>query len=200
MQVTPDHILAGIDYPTYLAEFKALVAAGKTSGPKQSEELAAYTKLNLVRSERVAKRMVLSDALQLALAALQRPLLWVVLTEPWCGDAAQNVPALWRIAEASPHITLKLLYRHQHEDLMDAYLTNGGRSIPKLICLDANTHEELWTWGPRPANLQAMVMAFKADAQGLTYPKLVERVHKAYADDNTATLQAEFTALLAGAL
>jgi hypothetical protein len=88
------------------------------------------------------------------------PLRLLVLTEDWCGDAANTVPVLAKWADHAATIELRLLRRDEHPELMDRYLTNNSRSIPIVIVLDAENNE-LGSWGPRPAELQAWVMANK---------------------------------------
>jgi hypothetical protein len=106
---------------------------------------------------------------------------------------------LAKVEERSPRVALKLLLRDENADLMDYYLTHGSRSIPKLICLDAETGEELGTWGPRPAQLQAMVMDYKRDPQGVSHDDFLAEVQRWYARDKSAGLQSELTSLLKAA-
>jgi hypothetical protein len=92
-------------------------------------------------------------------AARVRKLL--VLGADWCGDAVNTVPVLAGLAAAVDGLELRLLERDGFPALMDRYLTNGSRSIPIAIGLDAE-FRELGHWGPRPSVLQAWVMANKA--------------------------------------
>jgi hypothetical protein len=194
--ITPAELAAAISYPAYLAIHERLVAEGRTSGPEQSDFLAGYTKLNLTRAHRVEKHTTLSEELLAALAMIEKPQLWVVLSEVWCGDAAQNLPLLHLAAEASPKVTLGILYRDEHLPLMNQHLTHGGRAIPKLLVLDGTSHQLLASWGPRPAPAQALIDAHKLDPAGETKEALYERLHGWYAHDRTATLQAELSAVL----
>ena len=97
-----------------------------------------------------------------AMAAASRPegFRLLVLTEDWCGDAANTVPVLVALADKVPGLHLRILPRDQYPELMNRYLTNGSRSIPIVIGL-AQDFRELGHWGPRPAELQAWVMANK---------------------------------------
>lgn len=195
------HLLAkaavGMDYAAYRARVDQVVAAGATTGPEQSDKRIDATKLNQARMRRLDKTVRLSDQL---LAALHRtpPQTWIVISEAWCGDAAQNLPALAAMANEAPHITLRILLRDEHLDLMDRYLTGGSRSIPKLIAVDA-LGQELFTWGPRPAEPHRMVIANKAlpPAEQLPYEQLTETVHRWYNADHTAALQQEILEKLA---
>ena len=83
------------------------------------------------------------------------------ITEDWCGDAMLNNPILRRVAEAA-NIDVRVVYRDQTLDLMDRYLTNGGRSIPVYLLLDQEG-EVIAKWGPRAPKLQEYVMKLKKD-------------------------------------
>lgn len=159
-------------------------------------EILGYTKLNLARMSRLAKQTVVQPELAQAISRLSQPYIWLVLTESWCGDAAQTVPVLGQVADQAPAVTFRLLLRDQHPAVMDAYLTNGARSIPKLIVLHRNTLEEVATWGPRPAALQALMADWRA--AGLPFTDVVERAQRWYNDDRTQSTQAELLALVEG--
>lgn len=84
----------------------------------------------------------------------------LVIAADWCGDAANTVPVLARLAELIPGMELRLLERDRYPAVMNRYLTNGTRSIPVAIALDER-FSELGHWGPRPSVLQDWVMARK---------------------------------------
>jgi hypothetical protein len=88
----------------------------------------------------------------------------LVLAEDWCGDASNTVPVLARFAEALPNVELRVLKRDENLELMERYLTNGTRSIPIAILLDAD-FEPVGSWGPRPVELQEFVLGEKARAE-----------------------------------
>jgi hypothetical protein len=77
---------------------------------------------------------------------------------------------------------------------MDAYLTNGARSIPKLIALDAETLEELGTWGPRPQ--ASMDLFIELRERGAEKPLIMENLQRWYIADKNRTIQREFETLL----
>jgi hypothetical protein len=185
-----------MSYAMYRSTVSDLLARGLTTGTHQSPEMLDYARLNDHRMDRVEKRFQMLPALQEKLDQLSEPLHWLVLSEGWCGDAAQNLPALEKIAEHSHgKIHLRVLLRDENTELMDQWLTNGGRSIPKLIQLNA-AFEVTGSWGPRPAEAQAMVLAAKA--AGEDHHVYAERVHKWYAHNNSADLQGEILELLKG--
>lgn len=191
----PEYFERGIDYARYLAAFEAAVAAKRTSGPIQTEELAHYTELNLTRMNRIHKHTELQPELKTAADALNRTVHAVCLTEFWCGDAAQNIPVVQLLAEHSSRLDIRYLFRDENTDLMDRYLTAGGRSIPKYIFFDAVTGRELGHWGPRPQPSQALMTDLKV--RNLPKAEIMEAIVRWYNHDKTLTLQTEWTNLLA---
>ncbi len=184
----------GMDLATYAALFEKVVAEERTTGPVQNEELTAYTKLNLARWRRVTKTMkLLPEAEDLLKKAI--PQTWLLISETWCGDAAQVSPIIANMAAASPNITLRIVLRDENLDLMDQFLTNGGRSIPKLIAFDKATGEILFNWGPRPQAAQDLVTAIR-DANGGDSHAAAEDLHRWYHADATKSTQAELLPLI----
>jgi len=182
-------------YQEYKELIVRLLNEGKTTGEKQSTELTEYTKLNIHRMERLEKTISINDELTSLLTNYKKPLVWVILSESWCGDVAQNLPVLNKMAELSSAIELKTLLRDENPEIMNNYLTNGGTAIPKLICLQKDNGKEMGTWGPRPEPVQQMVMDFKNSGEK-DYKQLIEKAQIWYAKDETATIQAEFIKLL----
>ncbi len=114
----------------------------------------------------------------------------LVIAEDWCGDASNSVPVLAKLVAAVPGLSLRMILRDKNPEVMDRYLTNGSRSIPIVIALDAEFHE-LGHWGPRPSALQSWVMERR-----LTVPKaeLYPQVRKWYARDRGETTMREVLA------
>jgi hypothetical protein len=184
----------GMSYETYRTLISELHAQDKTTGSNHAPEMLEYSRLNEHRMDRVEKRFSLTGELKQTLDTLDAPVYWLVLSEAWCGDAAQNVPALHQISATSGgKVMLRILLRDEHPELMEQWLTNGGKSIPKLIQLNAQ-FEVCASWGPRPAEAQRMV--HEARHAGEDYRIYAERVHKWYAQNNSNDLQAECTNLL----
>lgn len=192
--INPQILRHGLSYQNYFDMVSKLVEQGLTTGENQSDFLAEYTQLNLQRMRRLNKTTMVVKELRDALDGLRHSQLWVVLTEGWCGDAAQLVPVLAKIAECSHKVGLKLLLRDEHEEIMDAFLTNGSRSIPKLIALEPRSLKVLGSWGPRPKEAQEMVMAYKADPKGVAKEEFYEQLHGWYAKDKTLSSQKELAA------
>lgn len=182
-------------YPQYRDLIDGLLAENKTTGGEHPDAYVDYTRLNVHRMERLEKTATLTDDLLALLQNLKRNYIWLVITEAWCGDAAQNLPLLNLMALQTPNIQLKLVLRDENLELMDRYLTNGGRSIPKLIALDAETLQEVGTWGPRPVAAEVLVKAYKANP-AKTHEEFAKEVQMWYAKDKALSVQHDMMALL----
>lgn len=155
-----DYVQKGLTYTEYNMLFKQLVEEGRTTGKEQTPEKIDFTKLNWSRSKRLDKTATLAKKAEAIFKAPIRPQTWLVITEPWCGDAAQSLPFLNKIAGLNPNIDLKLVLRDENEGLMNEFLTNGSKSIPKLIILDKDL-EVIGSWGPRSAKATELVNTYK---------------------------------------
>lgn len=194
--ITREHIRNGYTYEEFRQMAKDLLAQNKTTGPNQSEKYLEYSRLNDHRMDRGDKTFVINDELSKIIKSIKRQMVWVVLVELWCGDVAQNLPALAKMEAVRPgKIRLSLLLRDENPEIMDGYLTNGSRSIPKLIALDAETMEELFVWGPRPASAQQILHDFRAAGSpaDVDYKKDIQIW---YIKNHTEELQKEFIELL----
>ncbi|MDO7848851.1 thioredoxin family protein [Hymenobacter sp. M29] len=182
-------------YAGYRQLLDELMARNQTTGPNQSEQLVQYARLNIKRMQRLDKTVTLLPELQKALNQLDQGYEWLVITEGWCGDAAQLVPVLEAVARASQgKISTRYVLRDENPDLMDRYLTNGSRAIPKLVVLCTDTLKEKATWGPRPAPAQELFMRLKQAE--VPYQEFVTELHSWYAKDHTLSTQRELLALL----
>ncbi len=183
-------------YEAYFELTKKLVDAGKTTGQDQSESMVEYTRLNFQRMKRWNKTAKLSDEVVEQFKTKPK-MVWICLTESWCGDAAQNLPYIAKLAAATGSIELKCVLRDENLDLMDSFLTNGSRSIPKLIMCDSSTGDVIGTWGPRPAQLQTIVMENKAKGNAaIPYAEFSAVVHKWYALNKNSELEKELLSLV----
>ena len=184
-----------IAYLSYRDMVNDLLAQGKTTGEDHSEEMLHYTKMNVQRMNRVDKTTVLSEELLTTLSNLKGHYNLLVITEGWCGDAAQIVPVINKMVLAAPNnLTLKLVLRDKNLPLIDAHLTNGGRAVPVLLVLDDAGNLVIPKWGPRPVVLQEVMTTWKSE--GVEMPELAEKLHGWYAKDKTHAIQEELNALL----
>jgi hypothetical protein len=192
--IDESYVAKGMDYDEYRRLINAFIIIGKSTAKKDSENLLEYSKLNVARMNRIDKTIEIIPELREAVGQIISPQTWLVLTEGWCGDAAQIVPVFDKIEQLNSNIELKFLLRDENPELMSWYLTNGkSRSIPKLIAIDEN-FEELFNWGPRPKVLQEMFYHMRANA--IDNDTVKKEMHKWYADDKTITTQKEILKLL----
>lgn len=190
--ITPSLLADALTYEQYMALSNELFAQQRTTSDDahyNTAQMLGFTKLNFARIRRLEKTAELTTDVKEALALIREPWIWLVLTESWCGDAAQIVPVLHKMAEYSSRIEMRMLLRDKNLPLIDAHLTNGGRSIPKLICVRQSDLYELGDWGPRPAVLQQARVNWVADQ--LPYSEILEHLHAWYANDRTQHTQSE---------
>lgn len=150
-----------MDYAQYNELFAQLVDEGKTTG-EETQEKIDYTKLNFSRSKRLDKTAKIADEAVEVFKNISGKQTWLVISEPWCGDAAQTLPFLNKIAELSDKIDLKIVLRDDNLELMDQFLTNGSRSIPMVIMLDEDL-DVIQHWGPRSKAATKLVVDYKAE-------------------------------------
>ena len=154
-------IKVALDYPSYMILMEELVLKQMSTGLEQSDALTNYTLLNNKRMQRLNKTLKVPSEIETSIKNDPRDIHFLVLSESWCGDAAQSLPMVSKIAKCHPNWSMSIVSRDEHPVLMDAYLTNGGRSIPKVLILDNKTLEVLADWGPRPTVATKMVVDYK---------------------------------------
>ena len=176
-----------------------LIAQGKSTGHEQSEDLLHYSELNEARMNRLEKTITIADEVKTKLENLDKNYIWLVLAESWCGDAAQILPVIYKMSEASEKITLKIALRDDNDTLMQEFLTNGGRAIPKLIVLDATTLEVIADWGPRPHGAKQLILDYKA-TYGIVDENAKIALQKWYLLDKGTEIQNEIIALFESVL
>ncbi len=159
-EVIAQSLKGAISYPEYRKLVQNLLEEEKSTGPNQSEELLHYSKLNDKRMNRIEKTVHLTEELKQKLNKHEKPVTWLVITEGWCGDATQSLPIIHKSAIENDAIDLKIVLRDENEELMNLFLTNGSKSIPKLIVLNSSL-EVLSVWGPRPTKATQMVKEYK---------------------------------------
>lgn len=177
-------------FAEYVKLIDDLLEVGKTTGPVQSESMYNYAKLNRQRMTRLEKTVVVGPGAVEAISGLNVDWYWLVITEGWCGDAAQNIPVVEKIAALNPGIKTRYILRDDNPQLMDRYLTNGARSIPLLIAIDGQSFEVLGTWGSRPKKAQEYFLELRTG--GMQKPEINEKMQRWYNDDKGRSLQNEF--------
>jgi hypothetical protein len=181
-----------VDYRNYIND---ILKEGKSTGKEQSEALTHYSELNEARMKRLEKTVKISNEIIQKLNQLNGDYIWLVISEGWCGDAAQILPVIYKMAELSEKIDLKIVFRDENEDLMNLFLTNGTKSIPKLIVLDKNTLEVLSDFGPRPIGAKQLILDYKAK-HGIVDETAKTNLQLWYLHDKGLSIQKEILDLM----
>ncbi|NJC26722.1 thioredoxin family protein [Neolewinella antarctica] len=186
-------LLSARPYPTYRQFLTTLLKdKGRTTGDNQSELYLKIADLNEARMDRLDRKNRLTEEFRSGLTSLKKSYTLLVLTEGWCGDAAQIVPVLNWVAEASPRVQLVCALRDENIGLIDQYLTDGGRSIPKVLFLETATENVLAAWGPRPLIAQTISTQYRREPEPKEdYETHQLELHKWYARDKTISTQKE---------
>jgi hypothetical protein len=177
-------------YADYRKQIAHLISEGKSTGHEQSKDLLHYSELNETRMNRLEKTIDVLPEIKIKLQNLEKKYIWLVLSEGWCGDAAQIVPVIHKMAELTDKIELKIALRDDNDALMQHFLTNGGKAIPKLIVLDAENFEVLADWGPRPHGAKQLIIDYKA-THGVVDETAKIELQKWYLHDKGVSIQQE---------
>lgn len=172
-----------------------LLAEGKTTDDVNTEAMLDYTKISLQRLKRLVKKGKIFPEFESIIKANNQKMIWVVLNEGWCGDGSQILPYMFHMAELAGNIEVRVILREQHPDIMDAHLTNGKRTIPKLVALNADTLEELGSWGSRPKIAEELYEGLRAD-ESLTNKERQTQLHLWYTRNKGYEIQKELVELL----
>jgi hypothetical protein len=183
-------------YSEYRKLVSDLLFDGKSTGNEQSENLTHYSSLNETRMDRLDKTMRIPDENILKIKNLKREYVWLVISEGWCGDAAQILPVLNQMTVASEDkIEMKIVLRDENEELMKLFLTNKKKAIPKLIIIDRATGSVLDSWGPRPKGATDLINDYKKKF-GVIDEKVKTELQLWYLKDKGLSTQQEIINLM----
>ena len=196
-KTTKDVIQKGISKAMSYRDYRILVdnlsAEGRSTGPEQTEALTNYTVLNQRRMKRLDKTLKITEE---AVNHFDKKVTWLVLTESWCGDAAQTMPMMNKVAEHNDNISFKVILRDENLDVMNRFLTNNTMSIPKLVMVEDATGEILGDWGSRPKIASQMVIDYKNE-HGMLTPEFKEDLQIWYNKDKGQSTLRDLMELLA---
>jgi hypothetical protein len=181
-------------YNEYRTLVSKLISEGKSTGNEQSTALLHYSELNEVRMKRLEKTLKLDDEVEKTLQNLKSKQTWLVISEGWCGDAAQILPIIKLMTEVSENIDFKIVLRDENEALMNQFLTNGSKSIPKLLILDENSNV-INHWGPRPEAAKNIILDYKAN-HGIVDETAKIALQKWYLEDKGISTMKEIVELI----
>jgi len=182
-------------YLEYRKIITDLLQEGKTSGAIQTEALLNYSRLNETRMQRLDKTMVVAEAILSKLNTIETQFIWLVISEVWCGDAAQILPIFNKMSEVSDRIDLKIVFRDANENLMNWFLTNEKKAIPKLIVVDKNSLDVVAKWGPRPKGAGELIENYK-EKFGAIDDTVKAELQMWYLHDKGLTTQKEIIELM----
>lgn len=160
MELINKSLVNSLSYNEYRALVTNLLGNNESTTKNGSEDLVSYSKLNNSRMKRLDKTTKLDDSVVNKFSSIDKKITWVLLSEGWCGDAAQNLPVINKLAETNSNINLRIVLRDENPELMNEFLTNGNQAIPKLIQLE--NEKVTKTWGPRPTIATKMVVDYKS--------------------------------------
>ena len=154
---------SSMTYAAYIENVNALIAQGKasTNDASNDEEHLHFTQLNQSRMKRLDKTTHLSSETVAALSNWKTPVYFLVISEGWCGDAAQILPVINKMTEVNANMKMRVIYRDEHLNIIDQYLTNGGRAIPIILIVRQEDGIVLGKYGPRPDELSKIMVARK---------------------------------------
>lgn len=187
-------------YSQFVEFTSQLVVENRTTGGNQSEAYLDYTRMCLQRMKRWDKTAKVSSEMEALVQSVKKPQVWLIITEAWCGDGSQSIPYFAKLAVLNPLINLKIIMRDENAEIMNAYLTHGARSIPKLIAFTQDLKVELFTWGPKPDYLINRHKEYKRDSQGKSYEEFLEEIHLWYARNKNQDLEIELFPLIQSTL
>lgn len=145
--------------------FRKLIAdlflEGKVTGDLQSENLLHQSDLNTILMNRLDETLEIPKENIHKLHSLKKNYIWLVIAEGWCTDGAQLLPVFNVLSKESYLIELKIVLRSEHEDLMNFFLKDGAKSIPKLIIIEKETGNICGNWGPRPIGAVNLIKNYK---------------------------------------
>jgi len=190
--IIEESLKKGQSYQEYRNMVIQLVIEESTTGNERTKDLIEYTKLNNRRMKRWDKTIKVPQDIQDRIAQFNEKITWLVLTESWCGDAAHLLPAMNKIAELNDNINFRVVLRDENEDLMNLFLTNGNKSIPKLIMIDEETGNVLNLYGSRPDEATKMGNEYKANHGKLT-PEFKEDLQRWYNKDKGQNILKDLT-------
>ncbi len=194
-EVIKSSLQRAMSFNEYIELIEKLHTEEKATSFQDKPDFYEYSKMSLRRMTRIYKKHEVEENLLAAVKEISEPQTWLIITESWCGDAGQTVPILVKVADSNPLITCKIVLRDSEEDLMQFYLTDGGKSIPKLAILDEEINE-LGVWGPRPAPAQKMVIDNKNLPTPLPYSEFNVLIQKWYNTDKGLTTSKELTEVI----
>lgn len=184
----------GISYEDFMKRMEETASAPIPAEiDEATKEKLGYYPLNLRRMKRINSTFKPGEAAENTFNEIKSGQTWMILSEGWCGDTAQNVPVINKLAKLNQNIDVKIILRDTYPEIMDKYLTYGARSIPKLVAFDEEGNE-LFQWGARPEPIYSIMK--EHIAAGLPKHQREEILHTWYAKDGGKSTAGEIVELV----
>ena len=194
MNPTLDLNISTLSYEEYLKIFYNQISVENSESLNEYDKIHFENrKINFQRTSRLIKTFIPADETKNIFLQIEATQRWFIITESWCGDSAQNLPIIAKLASLSEKINFKIVLRNSNLDFMDLHLTNGKRSIPKLIVFDENDNE-LFVWGPRPAEAQNLFTKLKNE--GVEKSEINKHLHLWYGRNKGKEVEKEIAELV----
>lgn len=194
-EIVNQALIQSYSYPEYKQLITDLLAQNKSTGSQQTADLTHYSQLNETRMKRLDKTIVITEAVAAQLKSIKQNYLFLVISEGWCGDAAQILPIINKMVNLAPTIDFQIVLRDDNEPLMNLFLTNNAKSIPILICINSDTNEVVNSWGPRPKPALELVENYKKEF-GVIDATLKTNLQKWYHYDKGVATQSEILQII----
>lgn len=194
--LTPEQMATvrkGLDFKGYMDQWADKNALPMRGLDPVQRRTRFYSKYNLERQERVEELWSASDAFIEAVLSAPGPADWLFITDDWCVDSAYSLPLVLWGTQQRDDISLRILLKDEHPDIMELFLTNGKRSIPKFVGLDTQGHVQ-FTWGPQPdliRDIRQRLMVEGAEGRIVSSTTV-----DWYADEGWLEVERELTAVL----
>jgi hypothetical protein len=183
------------DYHKFRKLISDLLLEGKSTGNEQSESHTHNSGLNDARMDLLDKTISISEENLQKLKTLKRKYIWLVLAEGWCADGSQILPVLNKMAHESGRIELKIVLPEENEDLMDLFLTDDVRKVPKLIIVDKDSGDVYGSWGPMPKGANDLISNYK-EKNGFIDETATADLQNWYLNDKGISIQNELVGLM----
>ncbi len=184
-----------MNFNDYLAYTNRILSGELEVAPYTDPAYFEYTKLNATRMKRWLKTGELTEETIAVVKSIVHRQKWLVISEPWCGDAAHILPFLHKMAELNKKVDLEIELRDSRPFRIEKYLTNGSKSIPILIVRNA-AFEDQFVWGPRPTG--AKELRLELIAKGTPADELKAQMQQWYNEDKGVQIQEEIVEKLKG--
>ncbi len=177
----------------YIDLFDDVLLNKVTTAPYDDEQILNYVKLNISRIKRWVKKGVITNEAREIISSIDEKQNWILISEPWCGDASQISPFIYLMSELNPLINLQIQLRDSEGSEIDKYLTNNSKAIPKLVVRD-ELGNDLFVWGPRSLECHNYFLELKQSE--LSEADQKAKLQEWYNNDSGVSFQSEFTQTL----